>query len=154
MTTHQVLRLVHLIGAIGWVGSGIGLLALGRAQLAAGDLRGMWSFVRSSDALGRQVFMPAGILTVGSGIAMVATQSAFGFTDLWILLGIAGIVASGVIQMTMAAPSERQFNALAEEHGTEAVELIHPARRMSRAASFDVALLLLVVGVMVFRPGA
>ncbi len=154
MNSHQILRFVHLVGAIGWVGSAIALLALGRAQLASGDYSGMWSVVRRSEALGKMVFIPAAILTVGSGIAMVASQPAFRFTDLWILLGIAGIVVSGVVQATFAGPAVKQIEVLAEEHGTDSVELAHPARRLNLAAALDTGLLLLVVAAMVFRPGA
>lgn len=154
MTSHQIFRFVHLIGAIGWVGSAIALLALGRAQLAAGDYRGISSVIRRSDALGKLVFIPAAILTVGSGIAMVATQPVFRFSDLWILLGIAGIVLSGVVQAVFAGPAVKQFDALADEHGPEAVELALPARRLNLAAALDTSLLLLVVAAMVFRPGA
>jgi hypothetical protein len=154
MTSYQIFRFVHLMGAIGWAGSAIAFLALGRAQLAAGDYQGISSVIRRSEALGKLVFIPAGLLTVGSGIAMVATQPAIRFTDLWILLGIAGIVLSGVVQAVFAGPSVKQFDALAEEHGTDAVELRDPAGRMNLAAALDTGLLLLVVGVMVFRPGA
>jgi hypothetical protein len=153
MTGYQFLRFLHVLGAIGWVGAAMAFLALGRAQVAAGDYRGMWSVVRRSDAIGKLIFIPAGLLTVGSGIAMVATQPAFRFTDLWILLGIAGIVLSGVVQGVIAAPSVKNFETLAEEHGTDGTELHQPASRMNMAAALDTGLLLLVVGVMVFRPG-
>jgi uncharacterized membrane protein len=151
VSRYELFKLLHVVGAIAWVGGGLGLLLLHRAMLRARDYGAMTTIARHSQALGARLFVPASLLTVGFGIAMVATESALGFTDLWILIGFAGIAASGVAESFVAAPAGKRLLALAEEDATEA-ELAVPARRVSLGSSLDVGLLLVVVWAMVAKP--
>jgi uncharacterized membrane protein len=154
VTWHQILRLAHVVGAVAWVGSGIGLLALGKSMVAAADHAGLSSIIRRGESLGPRVFIPASIVTIGTGIAMVFGQPAFRFTDLWILLGIAGIVLSGVVQGMITGPAARQYEELAARTGVDEQALDGPADRYLRGGVLDVAVLLAVVAVMVLRPGS
>ncbi len=153
MSWHEVLRFAHLVGAIAWVGSAIGLTALSSGMLAKRDYRGILTVARGSESLGAMVFIPAALLTVGSGVAMVATQPGFRFTDLWILLGIAGIVGSGMVEGLISTPATKQVEAVASQHGDASPALETPARRLTRGGLLDAAVLLAVVAVMVLRPG-
>lgn len=138
--TRDVLRFLHILGAVGWVGSAFGLHMLGRLMVRSGsDLRG---FIRHGEALGKRIFVPTGLLTVASGIWLVLSGS-MRFTDLWIVLGIAGVVLSGVVQSVVAGPAERQ---LAESDGEA------PIGRWLLGGVLDVVVLAAVVAVMVLRP--
>jgi uncharacterized membrane protein len=151
VSRYELFKLLHVVGAIAWVGGGLGLLMLHRAMLRARDYGSMTTIARHSQALGARLFVPASLLTVGFGIAMVATENALGFTDLWILIGFAGIVASGVAESMVAAPAGKRLLALAEEGAGEA-ELDDLARRVGLGSTLDVGLLLVVVWAMVAKP--
>jgi uncharacterized membrane protein len=152
MTRYELFKLLHVVGAIAWVGGGMGLLVLSRRLLAARDYRGLHDLGQQSQALGTWLFMPAALLTVGFGVALVAAEAAFGFADLWILIGFGGILASGAAQMALAGPAGRRFSALAAEHGFDHPGVAAAARRVTYGNAADVGLLLVVVWAMVAKP--
>lgn len=138
----EVLRFLHILGAVGWVGSAFALHVLGRIMVRSGsDLRPL---IRHGEAFGTRIFVPTALLTIASGIGLVLSGSVR-FSDLWILLGIGGVVLSGVVQAVVSGPAERQ---LADNVSDPAV------RRWLRGGVLDVATLVAVVAVMVLRPGA
>ena len=151
MTRYELLRLLHIVGAIAWVGGGLGLLVLHRQLARVRDHATLAAIARQSQALGNRLFVPAALATVGFGIAMVVTEDAFRFGDLWILIGFGGIVASGVAQSVVAAPAGKRFLALIADGGDE-TELSGTVRRMTLGDVLDVGLLLVVVAAMVLKP--
>jgi uncharacterized membrane protein len=152
MTTYQVLKFVHVVGAIAWVGSGLGLLLMFRRLLATGEYQGLRAVVVQSKSIGTMLFMPASLLTIASGITLVITQPGFGFTDLWILIGLVGIVASGAAEMGIADPAGKRFLALSSEHGPDSPGAVDAVRRALAGSTLDQVILLVVVWAMVFKP--
>ena len=151
MTRYELLRLLHLVGAIAWVGGGLGLLVLHRQLARIHDHTTLASIARQSQAVGNRLFVPAGLATVGFGIALVATSDAYGFGELWILIGFGGIVASGVAQGVVAAPAGKRFLALMADGADEAT-VAAALRRATLGNSLDVVLLLVVIVAMVVKP--
>jgi uncharacterized membrane protein len=152
MTRYDLFKLLHVVGAIAWVGGGLGLLVLHRRMLAAKDFEGLHALDRHGQALGTWLFTPAALLTVAFGVAMVATEPSIGFGELWVLIGFAGILASGVAQMGLAAPAGKRFSALAAEHGFDHPDVAAAAGRVTVGNAVDVGLLLVVVWAMVAKP--
>jgi uncharacterized membrane protein len=151
VTRYDLLRLLHIVGAIAWVGGGLGLLVLHRQLARVRDHATLAAIGRQSQALGNRLFVPASLATVGFGIALVATEDAFRFGDLWILIGFGGIVASGVAQSVLVAPAGKRFLALMDDGGDQA-ELSGTVHRMTLGDALDVIVLLVVVVVMVLKP--
>ena len=151
MTRYELLRLLHVAGAIAWVGGGLGLLVLHRQLARVRDHATLAAIGRQSQALGNRLFVPASLATVGFGIALVATEDVVGFGDLWILIGFGGIVASGIAQSVVAGPAGKRFLALMAE-GADDAALADTVRRMTLGNALDIGLLLVVVAVMVAKP--
>jgi uncharacterized membrane protein len=152
MTLHDLLKFVHVTGAIAWIGSGIGLLVLSRLLVRTREYSALEAVGRQSQSLGNVLFMPAAMLTVASGIALVLTESAYRFGELWILLGFGGIIASGAAQMGVAEPASKRFQEAVADEGTDQLVLTAAARRIALGNVLDVVLLLLVVWAMVAKP--
>lgn len=152
MTRYELFKLIHLLGVIGWVGGGVGLLILHHRMVTARDAQGLAAFQRQSQALGTWLFFPAFVLTLGGGIAMVATESFLSFTDLWILIGFGGIVASGVAEGLVAGPAGKRYAAAVEAHGIESKEALDAASRTALGPTLDMVALLVVVWAMVVKP--
>jgi uncharacterized membrane protein len=152
MRAYEAVRYLHIVGAIAWVGSGIGLAVLSKQLRASRDLQALLAVGGQSQALGRILFAPAALLTIVSGIALVVMATAIRFSDLWILIGFAGIGGSAAAQMLVAEPAHRRFITLAAEEGPDHPATVAAARRAGLADVIDVAVLLLVVLAMVTRP--
>jgi hypothetical protein len=108
--------------------------------------------VRQSRTLGAWLFGPASLVTVATGVALVATEAAFGFTDLWILIGFGGILVSPIVQMTVADPARERFLTLRADDGTDQPQLLAAARRVTLVNAFDICLLVIVVWAMFAKP--
>lgn len=152
MTGYEFLKFLHVCGAIAWVGGGLGLLILSRRLVAAGDHATLLKAGEHSQALGTRLFMPASLVTIGAGVAMVATTPQIGFTDLWILMGFGGVVLSGVAQMTLSSKAEARFVAAATDHGVDSPEVARAARGLTLGSVADITVLVLVVWAMVVKP--
>ncbi|WP_052664251.1 DUF2269 family protein [Nitriliruptor alkaliphilus] len=149
---YEAFRFLHVVGAIVWLGSGIGLLMLNQQFIRARDHRGLLAVGRRTEALGTKLFAPASLVTVGAGVVMVATTDTLGFGDLWILIGFVGVVLSGVAQMAVAAPAYTRFQALVEEHGPESEDVHDAARALRLGNLLDIGVLLGVVWAMTAKP--
>lgn len=152
MTRYELFKLLHVAGAVLWVGAGAGLFVLTRRLIAASDRAALVSIGRQSRSLGTWLFVPAALLTVVFGVALVATEPAFGFTDLWILLGFGGILLSGAVQSTLTEPANKRLLSLADTHGLDDDRVVRAAHHLTLGSGIDTAILLLVVLVMVAKP--
>lgn len=152
MTAYATLKFAHIVGAIAWVGSGIGLAVLAYQLRRSRDLASLVAVGEHSQTLGKILFTPAAFVTVAAGIALVAIEPAFAFGDLWILIGFGGIVASGVAQMVVAEPTNRRFVTVATDRGLGDAETLAAGRRVSLGNALDIGILLFVVWAMVAKP--
>jgi hypothetical protein len=108
--------------------------------------------VRQSQTLGTWLFAPASLLTLVAGIALVATEAAFSFTDLWILIGFGGILASPIFQMTVSNRARERFLTLKANEGSDHPQLLAAERFVTLLNTFDIFVLLLVVWAMFAKP--
>jgi uncharacterized membrane protein len=152
MTGYEFFKFMHVVAAIAWVGGGIGLTIYGYRLRAAGDYASLAAMQRRGEDLGKFLFMPAALLTLGFGIVMVASQSWLSFTDLWILIGFGGVVLSGVAEMGIAAPAGKRFLAAVEANGPRSADAERYAGRSLRGSLLDVTVLLIAVWAMVAKP--
>jgi uncharacterized membrane protein len=152
VTGSELLTMLHVLGVIAWLGAGIGLLVLHWLALSARDHAGLATVVRQSQTLGTWLFAPASLVTLASGIALVATEAAFGFGDLWILIGFGGILASPIVQMTVANRARERYVTLMAEEGGDRPRLLAAARRVTLVNTFDILVLLVVVWAMFAKP--
>lgn len=102
MTRFELLAMLHGLGVIAWVGGGLALLMLHALAARADDYDGLATAVRQSRVLGGCLYGPASLVTAATGIVLVATEDAFDFTDLWILIGIGGVLLSIPLQVIVA----------------------------------------------------
>lgn len=152
MTRFELLAMLHGIGVIAWVGGGLALVLLYAFAVRAGDYDGLATSVRQSRVLGTWLYGPASVVTAATGIALVATEDAVGFTDLWILIGIGGIVLGPIVQTTMGDRARsRYLTILANDEGDRA-QLRAAARAVTLIGVVDIAMLLIVVWAMYAKP--
>ena len=152
MTGHQIYLLLHVLGAIFWVGTGVGMAVLAGRVAAAGVPERMLEFARDSEWLGLRVFLPSNLLVLASGVLLVH-EDAWGYDPLWIRLGVADFALSFVTGAAVFGPQWPRLVELAETEGIAAPQARQRLRRLLFASYVDLGVLLAVVTAMTLKPG-
>lgn len=152
MTRYDVIKFLHLIAVIIWLGGGVMLqILLARSRRAGPEA--VATFNQSAEWTSQRVFMPASFVVLGSGIWLVI-DSPWAFSDPWIGIGILGYAISAVNGMVNLGPTARKMKELIAERGPQDAGVARLGRRMDRAGRFDLVVLTAVVLDMVVKPGA
>ncbi|MFN2567241.1 MAG: DUF2269 family protein, partial [Gemmatimonadaceae bacterium] len=91
MNTYALLKLVHIVAVIAWLGGATTMTLLTWRMARAGDRAGLAALMRHAAFVGPAVVGPASLLTLLTGIGMVVS----GRLDpeaLWIQWGFVGVV--------------------------------------------------------------
>jgi hypothetical protein len=114
----------------------------------------MASFANDIAWAGTRVFAPASLLVIVVGIAMVLVEPAWDFGQLWIMLALVAVAISFITGATFLGPESGRIGKLIEERGPEDPEVVRRIGRTLVISRIDYVVLLLVVVLMVFKPGA
>lgn len=151
---YDLFKTVHILATIVWLGGAVFAQIQGTRLMRAGDVERAGRFAKDIEWFGMRVFMPASIVVLLMGIVMVWLYDHIAFTDLWILLGLAGIASTIVIGSVFLGPEAGRLGRLVGEKEPTDPEVIARQRRIFLISRIDLAVLLLVVVVMVYKPGA
>ena len=143
----------HVLAAIVWVGGGIFIQAYTTRLRAAGDQERLLRFAKDVERLGNTMFLPASVLVLLFGIALVWYSPAWEVTDLWVILGLVGIANTIVVGAAFMGPESGRIARLAEERGPDDPEVARRTQRIFTISRYDLAVLILVVIDMVVKPG-
>ncbi len=83
---------------------------------------------------------------------MVLRNDSWEFSDLWIAIGIGLFVLLFLIGVGFHGPNYKKIHAIEEESGPDTPAALRLMRRGFVAARLEVVVLLVVVGLMVFKP--
>jgi uncharacterized membrane protein len=147
------LKYVHILAAMIWLGTSIYLQFTATRLAKANDPERMAAFAKDTEYTGTHLIMPATILLLLMGIALVAYSPAYNFTDTWILLAFAGYAATFVTGAFVIGPTSGKIGKLLEAEGPSSPEGQALIRRIFAVSRVDLVVLLLVVADMVFKPG-
>jgi uncharacterized membrane protein len=150
---YDLFKFMHVLTAIVWIGSGIGLMVMWGILEGAGERGTLLGVLRFSDKLGTRLFAPAAVLTLVFGIVtVVLSRKNIAFEDLWIVIGFAGFAASFVISQ-LSGRAGKQMGALIAEHGPQHGGVDAVMSRIRMLNTVDILILVGVVAAMVFKPG-
>ena len=80
MTIYELLKLIHILGAITWVGTSIEQQLVGARAVSSKERGRLAHFVDEADWVGVRIMTPAAIIVVIAGILMVI-ESGWNFSD-------------------------------------------------------------------------
>jgi len=158
MILRQSLLLLHLMGMMLLV-AGVGAsIACKAAAARSSSPRVAHELLQTATRSIRMLSMPGSFLLLFAGLWLVhASHGWYSMTDPWIVGAIAAWIASAVVGIRLHAPRSRNSRRVAltlEAAGaTTTGELGDLIRGGRFASALDVALLLLMVTLMVFKPG-
>jgi uncharacterized membrane protein len=141
------LLLIHVVAAGTWLGAGMVLFLLGRY---AGKTDSESRIIRIYEWVGPRIGGPVTVLIPVTGVWMVLRNASWGLTDLWVILGLVLFVVMLVLAFGGHTPNYKRV-ALAEKAG-DVVRVVRLARRGFALAGVEVAVLLVIFGIMVFKP--
>jgi len=153
MSLYEVLKFVHVMAAIVWIG-GATFHIYASTQLAGASSTVELRWAEVGEASGQHYYMPASVVTLLAGVGMVLATDTIGFGEAWILLGFAGIVASAVIGAVFIERASRDMAVELQSDVPDPGELAGLASRIRTLSLVDVSFLTVVVWAMVARPGA
>lgn len=149
MDWYSIVKFLHIVSATLWVGGGFVLFLLGVMAERAGNIEEKLQAMRASGQLGSRFFAPMSMLTLLFGLIMCSFW--VGFTDLWILIGLAGYATTFSIGMFIFKPTGERMGAMIAKDGITP-EVLAIGQRMMSAARFDYAVMLVILADMALKP--
>lgn len=143
--------MVHILSAAAWIGGGLLNGYIGPKMAAAGGPVAI-QWLKVGIRAGGRFFIPAGVLTGLSGIALVVVDDAYDWSDGFVGIGLAIVIIALVLAWWVLLPAARGALAAAESGDFPAVA--PKARRAALAGRVTVILLILAEIAMVLRLGA
>lgn len=151
-TLYEAIVFVHVFAAIIWVGGAFYFQVKIAQFRRANDNAGFLQLGRDAEHIGQRLFMPASIVVLLAGIAMV-WYGPYSF-ELWIALALVGIVLTALTGAIYLGPQGGRLARLAEEKGVDDPAVTAMRDRLITVSRIDYAVLALIVLDMVFKPGA
>lgn len=147
----ETLLIIHILSAAAWIGGAFLLGFLGpRMGRAGGPAAGAWVGVVLQAI--PKFFVPASLLTLASGITIVATQDEWDWSDIFVGLGIAIVVVALSIALFNNLPALTKMRDAAKSGDMPTVAA--NARRVTSGGATIGLLLVLAEIVMVLRLGS
>ena len=151
---YETLKYVHILSAIVWVGTGLYFQYQATRLNRIGDPERMAAFTKDIEFTGKTLLLPASILVLAMGIAMVLYAPFLEFEDTWIAIGLVGSIATAVTGSVFIGPTAGKIGWLIEEQGPASPEVQAATRKIFMVSRIDQVVLLLVIAAMVYKPGA
>lgn len=141
----------HLLAAVVWVGGGATVQVLAVLATRSKQAEHMARFAREAELVGMRVFLPASLLVLGFGFALVE-EGHWGYDQFFVQLGLAGSGASAAVGIFFLGPEAGRIAKAIEAHGVESPEAQGRLRRIFLVSRVELLVLLAVVFVMAAKP--
>ena len=146
---YSIVKFLHVVSAILWVGGGFTLMVLAVRADRAGDIEGMLQAMRATGELGNRFFAPMSMLTLAFGLIMCWFWVGF---DLWIVIGLAGYATTFCIGMFIFKPTADRMGG-DDRQGRRHDRRPSPrGQRILSAARIDYSVMLVIIADMVLKP--
>lgn len=143
------LKFAHVLAAVLWVGGGFTTIIASLVLSGRSPAETQLAIVRATVLLAPRLFIPASILTLATGVALLFV-AGWGWQP-FTTLGLAGVLFTASFGALVLGPSCERAVKLADTHGAEAA--IPALCRVQRLAMMDYAIQFAIVFLMVVKPG-
>lgn len=146
---YDLLKFLHVAGAIAWVGGALTVTVLTARLASEPDIGAQAVLSDHAARLGQVLLGPAAALTLLAGMA---TSFAGGIdVTLWIAWGYLGVIGSIALGVTVIRRTTSALASAAADGGPQA-RIASLRRRVVGLQTLNIVLLLTVVAAMVFKP--
>jgi len=151
VTLYELLLLLHLVVVIIWLGAVFTMDLLFLRAERTGDPREVGKTGQLQEWLVPRVFIPSSIATLVLG-ALLVWDGAWSFGDLWVLIGLAGWIATFGVGFFFLRPEGEKMKEIVARHGPTSAEAQRQSRRLGIVSRVQLFALFLVVADMVLKP--
>jgi hypothetical protein len=142
---------LHILGAGTWLGANVTqIVASTTMGRKGGELGAAW--YRTTLAMGRVLYPPAGILVAVTGIYLVVTSDVWEFSDVFVTIGMATVVI-GIVLGIAVFGRQGEIAAAAAESGNDTVFRATLAR-LTGFGLVDTLLVVFTIYAMVAKLGS
>ncbi len=146
------LKFVHVLAAVVWVGGAVATNIIGTRIRATGDGTRLAAFGRDTEWLGTHLYLPASLVVLVFGI-LTALKGHYSFGKPWLLIGIAGVVATAITGSAFLGPELKRIAGVVDARGANDPEAVRRLSRLIAVARIDLVVLLFVIFAMVTKIG-
>ena len=151
MSIYDLYLMLHITGAMVWVGTAFAMVLLATRATVARDRERVTGFIRDGEWLGLRVFLPANLVVLVSAI-LLAHEGQWGYGQLWIRLGVFGFAVSFLAGALFFGPGWGRIRRRADRDGLGARSVESALRRVLVGSWLDVGWLIAIVFVMTVKP--
>lgn len=149
---YRFLLLLHVVGAVVWVGGAAAVQILGVRVERSDDPSDLPRLARHVEALGNVAFVPAATVLLVTGGVM--TAEAWSFDQAWILIAVVLWLLSALAGAVYLAPRAKRVVALFEAEGPTSVAARRLMSRMFVVSRVELLSFAVILVLMVYKPGA
>ncbi|HVM16035.1 MAG TPA: DUF2269 family protein [Gaiellaceae bacterium] len=151
MSRYELLLFVHVLAAAAWFGAALLALVLVELAARADDTGTVLKLGEYEDRLAAVLFIPAALLVLLAGFALVFDGPWSFAEDGWVGAGLAVLVATFVLGLGLIVPAGNKMKRLAAERAP-AEDLRRQIRRYRLLSWIDVGLLAVAIFLMTAKP--
>jgi uncharacterized membrane protein len=153
MRLESWLYLLHIGGAIVWVGGGVMLSVIGARARRSENPQIIGDFAQMLSYIGPRVLMPAVLTVIVTGVWLVLASPGWGFTQLWVILALGGFVIAFLVGAIYLSRIALELERLATQADASLQAAHNALGRWIVGYQVVLLILLFVLWDMVFKPG-
>ena len=147
---YGVLKVVHVLSVVAWIGGATALGAVTAMLIRAGDRASLSALLPRAQRYGQAVGGPSSILVLLTGGAMTGIGK-IPFTALWVLWGLTGIILHFAMAVLVLRKRGMRFAHAMASPGDDA-QLAEAGRALRSANVLYLLIMASVIVVMVLKP--
>ena len=152
MTLYELLLFVHIVATVVWVGAGFFGIVLALGYDEDGDEAAIVRLLKDNERLALRLFVPASLVVVLMGIALVIESEAWTFDQLWLVIGLAGFATTFCTGLFVLKPVGDRIAKQMERDGGMTPQTLVEVHKLLVKARSDYVVLTLVIFDMVIKP--
>jgi hypothetical protein len=145
---YRAVLFFHILAGIAWLGGGLAIWVTQQRALSAGGRAGFDRVRQDLAWADTWLAIPAPLLVVATGIAMVLMRPGWRLSQTWIWLTVAILIAYQGLAFTVGARLYRRL-----ESGDGALTGGDPGSSLLRLGRLMLLMLVTIVALMVYKPG-
>jgi len=145
---YELLVVVHILSAMVWVGGAIVLLLSFRGLKRSDGQAAVDETMGRLEPVMNRVFLPAPLLVIATGIAMVSISEAWAFSQTWVYLAVGLFVVVLVMGGGFGDRMERRMKE-AREDGRSLPDVFD---KYLRLGFIEMGVIVVILFLMVYKP--